>query len=296
MINVYEFLRYQPELYKQLVCKDLLFVYYYCPQTIRKVDVFSHYNILSFVIEGRKLIHRPEKTMLLEAGQCYFFKKGAFNQELYMEDSWRSMNIYIPDSYLQSYIKEYQRVDKSTFKAAQPLGQISELVMNEHILQLLQFTLNSFDQEPSPTEAVLEKSFKELLCALLDQPENQALTSYLSKLTESNASQSLYSLMESNYMYNLELSEYAQLSHLSLPTFKRGFKSIFNTSPAHWLVQRRLTHAETLLKTTEKSINEIVKESGFESGPHFSRVFKEKFGTSPLHYRNQRSNKSLLLI
>ena len=54
MINVYEFLRYQPELYKQFVCKDLLFVYYDCPQTVRSVDVFTHYNILSFVIDGQK--------------------------------------------------------------------------------------------------------------------------------------------------------------------------------------------------------------------------------------------------
>ena len=97
-------------------------------------------------------------------------------------------------------------------------------------------------------------------------------------------------------MYNLELSEFAQLAHLSLPTFKRGFKSIFNTSPAHWLVQRRLAYAEALLKTTEKSINEIVEESGFESGSHFSRVFKAKFGSSPLHYRNRHSNKTLQLI
>lgn len=296
MINVYEFLRYQPELYKQLVCQDLLFVYYYCPQTIQKVDVFSHYNILSFIIEGRKLIHRPEQTMLLETGQCYFFKKGAFNQELYMEESWRSMNIYIPDSYFQEFIKAYQRDDKPTFKAPESLGQVSELIVNEPIRQFLHTVLDSFDQIPIPTEAILEGNFKNLFHAVLDQPENQALTSYLSKMTKSSATQSLYSLMEANYMYNLELKEYAQLAHLSLPTFKRGFKSIFNTSPAHWLVQRRLSHAEALLKTTEKSINAIVEESGFESGSHFSRVFKAKFGISPLHYRNQHSNKSLQLI
>jgi hypothetical protein len=102
MINVYELLRYQPELYKQFICKDLMFVYYYCPQTIRKVDVFTHYNILSFVIEGRKLIHRPEKTWLLEEGQLLFYQiRRLQSGACTWRKCWRSMNLYIPDSYLQ---------------------------------------------------------------------------------------------------------------------------------------------------------------------------------------------------
>jgi transcriptional regulator GlxA family with amidase domain len=57
--------------------------------------------------------------------------------------------------------------------------------------------------------------------------------------------------------------------------------------PAQWLMQKRLSHAEILLKTTEKSISDIVLESGFESGAHFSRVFKNQFGESPFQYRKQ---------
>ncbi|GAB2594129.1 helix-turn-helix domain-containing protein [Spirosoma areae] len=52
-------------------------------------------------------------------------------------------------------------------------------------------------------------------------------------------------------------------------------------------MQKRLTYVEVLLRTTEKSISDIVQESGFESGPHFSRVFKSQFGKSLLQYRKQ---------
>ena len=285
MINVYEFLRYQPELYKQLNCKDLMFVYYHCPQTIRKVDVFTHYNILSFVIEGRKLIHRPDETLLLEEGHCYFLKTGAFNQELYLDEGWRSMNLYIPDSYLQQLGREHQSVHKQKAATDTSLRQINELEFNETTKQLSQQMLACFSDE-APTEDLLEERFRELFQSILAEPRNQALVAYLSKL-EANTRVSLYTVMETNFMYNLSLTEFAQLAQQSLPTFKREFKRIFHTSPGEWLMQKRLAHAEVLLKTTEKSISDIVQESGFESGPHFSRVFKDKFGASPLHYRKQ---------
>ena len=286
MINVYEFLRYQPELYKQLICKDLMFVYYYCPQTIRKVDVFTHYNILSFVIEGRKLMHRPEKTLLLEAGHCYFLKTGAYNQELYLDEGWRSMNLYIPDSYLQQLARNYLPVHKKNVSSGETLGQINELNVNAAIRRLSQQLLAYFSEEIAPEEQVLEQCFRELFESILDDPSNQPLVTYLSKLTK-NTRPSLYSVMETNFMYNLSLNEFAQLAHQSLPTFKREFRRLFNTTPAQWLMQKRLAYAETLLRTTDKNSSEIVLESGFESSSHFSRVFKSQFGESPLQFRKR---------
>lgn len=93
-------------------------------------------------------------------------------------------------------------------------------------------------------------------------------------------------------MYHLSLDELAQIANRSLATFKREFKKLFNTPPAQWLIQKRLDYALVLLNTTEKSIADIVFDSGFENGSHFSRVFKDKFGVSPLHYRKQKQMHS----
>ncbi len=286
MINVYEFLRYQPEQYKQLNCKDLMFVYYYCPQTIRKVDVFTHYNILSFVMEGRKLVHRPDETLLLEEGHCYFLRTGAFNQELYLDEGWRSMNLYIPDSYLQQFMKAYQPAHKQKGLPESALRQFNELAFSSVTKQFSQQMLACFNEESTPTEAELEQCFQNLFRSILTESDNQSLVGYLSKLAK-NTRSDLYTVMETNFMYNLSLTEFAQLTHQSLPTFKREFKRLFHTTPAQWLMQKRLAYAEKLLKATEKSIGDIVQESGFESNSHFSRVFKNQFGESPLHYRKQ---------
>ena len=203
-----------------------------------------------------------------------------------MEEGWRSMNLYISDSYLHQFIKANQPVLQQNVSTDPPFEQINKLEIAATTRQLSQKLLACFSEEIAPAEAVLEQLFRELFLSVLADPRNQPLVGYLSRLAKKSRS-SLYTVMETNFMYNLSLGEFAQLAHQSLPTFKRGFKRIFNTTPAQWLMHKRLVYAQILLKTTEKSIRDIVQESGFESGPHFSRVFKNQFGESPLRYRKQ---------
>jgi AraC-like DNA-binding protein len=98
----------------------------------------------------------------------------------------------------------------------------------------------------------------------------------------------LHEIMEANYTFNLSLTEFAKIAHRSIATFKREFKENYHTTPGKWLTQKRLQHAQLLLNTSKKNVNEIAYDSGFENVTHFSRIFKEKFGFSPLQYRNKK--------
>ena len=91
--------------------------------------------------------------------------------------------------------------------------------------------------------------------------------------------------MESNFIYNLKLEEFAYLSGRSITSFKKDFANTFNCTPGKWLVKRRLEHAKYLLEVTDKNINELVFETGFENASHFIRVFKEAFGLTPLQFK-----------
>ncbi|WP_254561024.1 AraC family transcriptional regulator [Dyadobacter diqingensis] len=287
MINGYEFLKYKPEAYKQFSCKGMTFVYCDCPQAVKRVDIFTHYNIIAFIIDGKKIIHRPGKSWLLEEGNCYFFKKGAYNQELYLNEGWRSMNIYIPDAYLRRLICDYLRYGKVQTMGGHAMEQVIQLDINEISKDFQDLMFSTFSGKPIPAEDVLEQQFRQLVFSILGNRKNQLLVSYLNKLADHHKT-SLFEVMEANYMYNLSLTEYAKIANRSLATFKREFKSLFYTTPAKWLMDRRLDFAQLMLDTTRKNIGEIMSESGFENSSHFSRVFKEKFGASPLNYRKEK--------
>lgn len=54
------------------------------------------------------------------------------------------------------------------------------------------------------------------------------------------------------------------------------------------LQEKRLDVAEKLLLQTNLSIDEIIKNTGYENASFFRRIFKEKYGTTPLNYRKRK--------
>ncbi len=97
----------------------------------------------------------------------------------------------------------------------------------------------------------------------------------------------LVDFIERNYLRNVPLSELAKEAGRSLSTFKREFKEIFKETPHRWIMKRRLDYAKELILTTDKKINEIYFEVGFQDLSHFGKSFKKIFGLNPSEYRKQ---------
>lgn len=100
-----------------------------------------------------------------------------------------------------------------------------------------------------------------------------------------SAKVNLAQLMENNFMLNLPLQKFAELSEMSLSTFYREFKSIFNDAPHRWIKKRRLQAAKELLINTNRKPADFYLELGFESLAHFSRSFKKEFGLTMTDFK-----------
>ena len=87
--------------------------------------------------------------------------------------------------------------------------------------------------------------------------------------------------MQSYYLKLLSLEELSRLSGRSLSAFKRDFQEKFNTSPAHWIKNKRLEYASLQLENTNKNVSEVSIEIGYESISHFIKAYKSKFGQTP---------------
>jgi AraC-like DNA-binding protein len=91
----------------------------------------------------------------------------------------------------------------------------------------------------------------------------------------------LEKFMLSNFRFNVPIEKFALLTGRSLAAFKRDFQKIFDTSPRHWLQEKRLNEAKYLIETKHQKPSAIYLELGFESLSHFSHSFKRKFGKAP---------------
>jgi AraC-like DNA-binding protein len=254
------------------------------------MDLWTHYNHFIYTVSGKKMMQHPGKSRLLTEGSLVLLKKGAFCQGRFHDTDWRVIVFAIPDSYLQQLFME-SGTHPSPAGPPIPPEPILDLNITDTTRAFFHSMIPYFTQQPAPPENLLELKFRELVFNLLATPQNAGLLAYMKSL-HNNHRPPLLEIMEANYTYNLSLVEYARLAQRSLAAFKREFAEIFRTTPGKWLIQKRLDYARLLLDTTNKNINEIAGDSGFENTTHFIRVFKEKFGMPPLQYRKRASEQS----
>jgi AraC family transcriptional regulator, exoenzyme S synthesis regulatory protein ExsA len=62
MINYYDKVRAQPEIFRQLTCKELLFVHYDCPLEQVKTDKWSQHNYFMYILTGEKIYNTPGRS------------------------------------------------------------------------------------------------------------------------------------------------------------------------------------------------------------------------------------------
>ena len=99
----------------------------------------------------------------------------------------------------------------------------------------------------------------------------------------------LADFMEKNFMFNMPIEKFGYLTGRSLTTFKKDFKTAFQTTPQKWLTQKRLELAHYQLSEKKRRPVEIYYETGFENLSHFSYAFKKQYGYSPTELLNSKN-------
>ena len=290
MVNYYEKVQSQPEIFHQLAYKDLLFAKYDCPSEKRIVDKWWQHNYFMYNVAGKQTIHTPSNSWTLTAGKAVFIKKGACIMEKYFDEILCIMSFFVPDSYLQPFLREnvsllsHEELPPSTEDLVIPIE------LNNAMTNFYESMLPYFRAERKPPEQLMELKFRELLFIIIGNPANKELASYLQTLLPLHTD-NLQKIMSANCLFNLQLDDFAKLCNRSLSSFKRDFQMVYKASPGHWLLEKRVSNAKKLLITSDKPVADVGFESGFESSTHFSRVFKEHFGVSPLQFRKQAINR-----
>lgn len=87
---------------------------------------------------------------------------------------------------------------------------------------------------------------------------------------------------------NLTLDGIAAEMAISKMQLYRKLKELIDQTPTEFIRGIRLNHAEKLLKTTNKTVQEIMYDCGFSNKAYFYREFAKKFNQTPGEYRGQK--------
>lgn len=85
---------------------------------------------------------------------------------------------------------------------------------------------------------------------------------------------------------SLTVKELAEVSHVTVNTLERHFKSSIGIAPYTYIQNCRLALAVSILKNGG-TVSEAAEESGFSDISHFIALFKKRYGKTPLQLKKQ---------
>lgn len=85
----------------------------------------------------------------------------------------------------------------------------------------------------------------------------------------------------------ITLAMLASLAGCSTGHLIRLFEAYVGTTPARYLMERRLQRSRELLRDPGSDITQVALQCGFSSQSHFTRAFVQRFGDPPGAYRSK---------
>lgn len=178
----------------------------------------------------------------------------------------------------EAFLKNFQKKHKTTPLAFKKKNAFLKLEKSGLVTNFIFSLMPYYDSLGKIEKAFSDVKREELLIILLqNQPELAGILFDYGLPEKIN----LEAFMNRNFKFNVSIQRFAYLTGRSLSAFKRDFKQVFNDTPNHWLIQKRLQEAYFLIEKKQKKPTEIYLDLGFEDLSHFSFAFKKQFGLTP---------------
>jgi AraC-like DNA-binding protein len=248
-------------------------------------------HVIAILLEGQQQIKTYEEEVIkMSPGEVLFIPRGVYHiTDLIPEEGqFRSLLFYFDDAIIQQFLatSKITEVNRKAVPSHLKFGMVPTLSYFAETL------INIYDQQSLQDKSLLPLKILELLHLLDKLTHSQAFANFLFKLTLPQK-RNIRSFMDNNYDKPLKIEDYAYLTGRSVSTFRRDFKSYYDTTPQKWLQQKRMDKALTLVEQQSLSVTELAYEVGYENISYFIKAFKNKVGLSPKQYMLARNRNQL---
>ena len=247
---------------------------------------FVHVKLGNHIaITPSEIMEVPEGNLIFSVGQNLILKTYP-NKE---EDLYQAIIVHINrETILETLTRNFPEISSEEdreFSLDIITGKPC-VVLQNYIAGILQY----FHNQHIISKEIIEVKLKEILFLLLKSKKAEQVAGLLQDFSNKNTT-SFKNTVENHIYSNISLVDLAQLCNMSLSTFKRHFKRIYNSSPTEYFFDQRLENSKKLLAASDQAIIDVAINSGFKTMSHYSRKFKEKYGISPSEYKMTLSDK-----
>lgn len=256
----------------------------------RKEQVVEEYiaeHMLCHVLQGETHLLEATSERILHAGETFLLQRNHLvkcgRHPLPGKTSYQVISCILSKEFLQAYALKHMLTRTATTVVHPPVLALS---IRPPLKGLFQSLLPYMEAGQTLSDAMMQHKREEAVLALLEQ--DATLEQWLFDFTEPGKTD-LQAFMQRNYMFNVPMTKFAELTGRSLSTFQRDFQKLFGVTATTWLLKRRLQAAHEALAIHHRKPVDIYLEVGFEDISHFSRAFKNEFGYTPSAVKQQQA-------
>lgn len=246
-----------------------------------------------YMLQGQINYSTPNQNVIIPQNDAVLLKCGTYFSQIKSTIKAQKHEIVVIHFHPEILKKIYETDLPKVFQQPVILDTNIDLstINNDYLIEkYIESLLFYFDNPSLINEDLLIIKLKEIIL-LLCQTKNAPLIQQILSQLFSPSSYSFKQIIESNLYYHFTTEELAEMTHLSLSSFKREFKKNYNATPASYIRNKRLEKAAELLLISEERITDIAFDCGFNDLANFSKLFHEKFNNSPSNYRLDQISK-----
>ncbi len=248
-----------------------------------------------YILDGGSISSSERGQMAAKKRDAILMKCGNYFGELLGGEKSQKYEAVAVHFYPEVLIKVYENEIPAFLKNKKKMNSgsgMAKVKADEILRRFIDSMLFYFENPTLVTDELLILKIKELLLILSQTQNAPAVIEILSNLF-SPTTYSFKEIIESHLYSNITIEALAAVTNLSVSSFKREFKKVYNDTPANYLKNKKIERAKELLLVSDQNISGIAYDCGFTSLAHFSKSFKEKFGLAPSQFKLDQKNKLL---
>lgn len=254
---------------------------------MRKPLAMPNEACLLYIVKGANDVISPTQAALVKEKQALMMKCDNYVYEMLPAQKTNTYEAVAVHFYPEVLKKVFEN-DLPTFLKEDQKEPPKNAMIKFKVDRLLEKYFDSilfyFANPELASEELLILKVKELFL-LLEKTDSQQLKEIINSLFTPKT-YTFKEVIEGHLYRNTTNAELAELTHLSLSSFKREFKRIYGESPRRYLRSQKLKRAAELLKVSAMNVTQIAFECGFKDLAHFSIAFKDTYGCAPSLYRS----------
>ena len=215
------------------------------------------------------------KRHFIKTGDCVYINcRNQYAHESTAEHPWTLMWVHFNGNGADDFYQTYQEQERgSIFHPPDPAPFTDSLTALYSLMH----------EKPSLMELYAHRYLTDLitLCFTGGRPEAGQEDSVSPKLL------SVRQYLEEHYMEKITLEELSSRFFISKYHLSREYKKHYGITIGNDLTARRLSHAKSLLRFSDGSIEGIAAACGFSDAGYFIKVFRRSEGMTPLEYRRK---------